>query len=103
MPKENLGGFGGQSHPTCGQPRWPRPANAYVVAVPSHAGYQEAVAWFRGLASRGPVRRTIASQNRTFKACQNRTFKNGPNTFPQPLARRRLFYGHPSPYHLLVQ
>ena len=49
MPKENLGGFGGQSHPTCGQPRWPRSANAYAVAVPSHAGYQEAAAWSRAL------------------------------------------------------
>ena len=31
MPKENLGGFGGQGHPTCGQPRWFGPANAYAA------------------------------------------------------------------------
>ena len=30
MPEENLGGFGGQSHPTCGQVRWPRPDPAYA-------------------------------------------------------------------------
>ena len=47
--RKTSGGGGGRSHPTCGQPHWPRPANAYAVAVPSHAGYQEAVAWSRAL------------------------------------------------------